>query len=533
MNNKQVSQFAIILLLFLGFFSQKLLAQTEKKLASTITHVTVFRSQAQVERNAKVSLDEGYYTLVFEGISPNLIANSIEAEALSGITILSISTQNDYLKVDQKPKLIMEMEDSIERLNEHLSAIKADKESIALQKDVLIANKYVGGTAQGVKADELEDVLAIYQKKLIEFKHEMITLHKLEKEYTGILQKLQLQLEEYNQGTLNLNNQILVNVKVERAVSNVEVKINYLANGVSWQPFYDIRVKDTKSPVQFLLKANIQQNTGESWKNVTLKLTTANPLEGGSKPQLTTNFINFVEPEIKKQEAQRRNKSMQPATMNFDAASSMAEFVSVSQNMINTVFEINTPYTIPSDNKFHQVDLTTFSQAAIYAHAAVPKIVPGVFVTAQVLANDLINQIEAEANVYFEGTYTGKTMISASGTDTLLLTLGVDKRITTERIKVKEMSAKSFFGTTKKESSAYEISVKNSTNEAIDLIIEDQVPMSANKEIEIKTNVSDGGSVNKETGLIKWNLKLQPQQSIKLRFSFEVISPSDKKISAY
>ena len=298
LNNKFVNKHLLEKLFIVVFFligsnSSKLSAQTTKKVGSLISHVTVFLNQAQVQRTSKVSLEEGTYTLVFDKISPNLIANSIEAKVGSGLTLLSVSTQNDYLNTDEKPQLIKYIEDSITRLNEQLTDYKADKEAIALEKELLLANKNVGGTTQGVKADELEDVLAIYHKKLLEFKIDWMRLSKLEKETTEILQKLQKQLDEFNQGTMSLSNQILLNIKAERAMADAEISINYLVNGVSWQPFYDIRVKDVHSPVQFVLKANILQSTGENWKNVKLKFTTANPLAGGVKPVLLTNFLNF------------------------------------------------------------------------------------------------------------------------------------------------------------------------------------------------------------------------------------------------
>ncbi len=524
-----------ILFSLMCIFCFNLSAQTEKKVNSTIGFVTVFINQAQVERNAKVSLDEGMYTLIFDKISPNLVANSIEVKPPNGITLLSVSTQNDFLKQDEKPLIIIEIEDSIERLNDRLADYKADKESIVLQKDLLLANKNVGGTTQGVKADELEDILAIYQKKLLEFKLDWMRLSKQEKETGIIVQKLQKQLNEYTQGTLNLSNQILVNIKVDKPVSDADINISYLVNGVYWQPFYDIRVKDTKSQVQFFLKANIQQSTGENWKNVKLKFTTANPLAGGVKPVLYPHLLRFESPVSQLSFKPNYRGARMDAINASEPRESIDEFkkVSVTQNIINTEFSVNIPKTIPSDNQFHMVDLTSFEQTAVYGHASVPKLDKDVFVTAEVMANDLINQISGEANVYFEGTYTGKTMISPTSNDTLLLTLGRDKRIIVDRVKIREMSSKSFFGATKKESNTFEITVKNTGNEPIELFLEDQIPVTTDKEIEIKGMVYDGGSLNPETGKLVWKLNLKAQENIKVRFSFDISYPSGKKISPY
>jgi uncharacterized protein (TIGR02231 family) len=314
-----------------------------------------------------------------------------------------------------------------------------------------------------------------------------------------------------------------------------------LVGNVSWQPFYDIRIKDNKSNVQFFLKANIIQSTGEDWNNVNLKLTTANPAEGGVKPELQTNWLwfnNNLVVENVKINPDRRTRAMAAPLIDADdptPSNYKTKFAkpTVLQNMFNTEFETNIAYTIPSDNQNHQVDLTSFAQNAIYGYAVVPKLNKEVFVTAQVLANDLINQISGEANVYYDGTFTGKTFISPTTNDTLLLTLGKDKRIQVERIKLKDFSSKSLFGSTKKEQTTYEIKVKNTHKDTITLTIEDQIPVSSNSEIEVKLLEYQGATYDANTGKLTWKIELKADESKSVKFSFEVKHPKDKPLTGY
>ncbi|MFA9215312.1 MAG: DUF4139 domain-containing protein, partial [Candidatus Methylacidiphilales bacterium] len=205
----------------------------------------------------------------------------------------------------------------------------------------------------------------------------------------------------------------------------------------------------------------------------------------------------------------------------------------VTQNMFNTEFETNIAYSIPSDNQNHQVDLTSFAQSAIYGYSVVPKLNKEVFVTAQVLANDLINQISGEANVYYDGTFTGKTFITPTANDTLLLTLGKDKRIQVERKKLKEFCSNSFFGGSKTESITWEITIKNTRKEAITLTIEDQIPVSTDKEIEVKLTDKGNATLEEATGKLTWKLDLAPEKSQIIKFSFEVKHPKDKQLTGY
>lgn len=509
----------------------------ERKVSSVVSHVTVFNSQAQVTRTAKINLEaSGVFNIVFDKLSPFINMNSLEVKANEHLTILSVSSRNDLLNKNEKPADIILLEDSLENINAALADFKADKETIVYQKDLMLANKNVGSIQTGVKYDELEDLMNLYHKKLDDFKVNWFRLGKLETKYYAYKNTVEQQLAAYNNGKLTLNNEVILTVKSDNKVQDAQIDLSYLVGNVSWQPFYDIRIKDNKSNVQFFLKANITQSTGEDWNNVNLKLTTANPAEGGIKPELQTNWLGFQNNrnyDLKEIAASSRDMLIDEDAPTQKSIKSKFSKPTVSQNMFNTEFETNIAYTIPSDNQNHQVDLTSFAQSAIYGYAVVPKLNKEVFVTAQVLANDLINQISGEANVYFDGTFTGKTFVSPTANDTLLLTLGKDKRIQVERIKLKDFSSKSFFGSTKKEQTTYEIKVKNTQKDVIILTIEDQIPVSNNSEIEVKLLEYEGATYDANTGKLTWKMELKADESKSVKFSFEVKHPKDKPLTGY
>ena len=508
----------------------------DRKVSSVVSHVTVFNTQAQVTRSAKVNLEAGVFNIVFDKLSPYINMNSLEVKANAGLTILSVSNRNDFLNKNEKPNDILILEDSLTSINAALADFKADKETIVHQKDLMLANRNVASNQTGVKADDLDDLMELYRKKLDDFKINWFRLSNLETKYYGYKNQVEQQLAAYNNGKLTLNNKVILTIKADNNIQNAQIDLSYLVGNVSWLPFYDIRIKDNKSNVQFFLKANITQSTGEDWNNVNLKLTTANPAEGGIKPELQTNWLGFFTRRDHVQQVQISGNM----DMLTDADEPIQKSIkskwansNITQNMFNTEFETNIAYTIPSDNQNHQVDLTSFAQIAIYGYSVVPKFNKEVFVTAQVLANDLINQISGEANVYYDGTFTGKTYISPTANDTLLLTLGKDKRIQVERIKLKDFSSKSLFGSTKKEQTTYEIKVKNTHKDTITLTIEDQIPVSNNSEIEVKLLEYQGATYDVNTGKLTWKIELKADESKSVKFSFEVKHPKDKPLTGY
>jgi uncharacterized protein (TIGR02231 family) len=514
-------------------------AQTEQKVSSTITNVTVFINQAQITRTAKVSLDAGVTNLVFDQVSPLINLNSIQIRVGGNITLLSVSNRKNYLKDDEKPKNIVLLEDSLDRINAALNDFKSDKENIIFEKELMLANKSVGSNQTGVKSDDLEDLLVLYKKKLREFKIEWYRLIALETKYNLYKQKIENQLREF-QNSFNQNSpEILVTVKTLSPINEAKIELDYLVRGASWKPFYDIRVKDTKSPLQLVSKAFITQSTREDWKNVIIKLSTSNPNEGVTKPELQTDYLKYQQP-ISQTQSYSNAPTMRGARSEggvlYDAVITRKEEVgiaTVQQTAVSIEFNVTSAYNISSDNTPHQVDLTASNLDAVYSYGALPKLDKDAFITAKVSGNDLVNQISGEANVYFDGTFVGKTFINGTTNDSLTLSLGRDKRIQIQRVKLKDFSSKTFSGSTKKELNTWEIKIRNTRKEPIQILVEDQIPVSSDKEIEVKLINAEKAKFDETTGRLSWLITLDPEQSQSVKFSFEVKYPKEKMISEY
>jgi uncharacterized protein (TIGR02231 family) len=534
--NSAFSYLLVILCAFVPLWLQA--AENEQRTPSTITNVTVFLNQAQVTRVAKVNLQAGVTNLVFDKVSPFINLNSIQVKTENNVTLLSVSQRNNYLEKEEKPEFIFVIEDTIQAINNQLQMLQIKREAWLLEKDVLIANKQVGATPNSTKVDELEDALQLFRKRSQEIGEELMKITLTEKKLRTVQQKFQVQLDEYNSNE-NSSAEIVVAIKTLGPVNNAKIEWSYLVSNANWKPFYDIRVKDTKSELQLVSKAYITQGTGESWKNVILKLSTANPNESGSKPDLKTNFLQFNNPVYgysngaPMQEVTVTKRKSLEAPSASDKLSYSAGVATTNQTDINVEFIVTSAYTIPSDNTPHQVDLTTSNLNAHYAYGTVPKLDKDAFVTAKVSGSDLVNQVSGEANVYFDGTFVGKTFINGTTSDSMVISLGRDKRIQIQRTLLKDFSSKTLSGSTKKELSTWEISLRNTRKEPITIVIEDQIPVSTDKEIEVKLLNNGGAEYDEATGKLKWTVTLEAEKSQSLKFSFEVKYPKEKIISGY
>jgi uncharacterized protein (TIGR02231 family) len=532
---KRWMSLTFLLYAFMPMFSSA--AENEQRVPSTITNVTVFLNQAQVTRVAKVNLQPGITNLVFDKVSPFINLNSIQVKTESNVVLLSVTQRNNYLEKEEKPAFIKEIEDTLSALKDQFQLLEIKRQAWELEKEVLVSNKQIGGGNNGVQVEELEDALILFRKRSQEIGEELMKIHAAETRIQNITNTFQLQLDEYNNNE-NSAIEIVVTIKTLAAVNNAKIEWDYLVTNASWKPFYDVRVKDTKSELQLVTKANITQNTGESWKNVILKLSTANPIENGTKPELKPNMIGFPQPAAVNYSEPTPNfrGSRADASAYYVDGVKMKSATGVAtaqQTDVNIEFIVTSAYTIPSDGARHQVDLTTSNLAAHYGYGSVPKLDKDAFVTAQVSGNDLVNQVSGEANIYFDGTYVGKTYINGTTSDSMLISLGRDKRIQIQRTLLKDFSSKTLSGGSKKEVNTWEITMRNTRKEPITLVLEDQIPVSTDKDIEVKLINNGGATYDETTGKLRWTITLEPEKSQSVKFSFEVKYPKEKIISGY
>ncbi|HVS93206.1 MAG TPA: mucoidy inhibitor MuiA family protein [Mucilaginibacter sp.] len=201
------------------------------------------------------------------------------------------------------------------------------------------------------------------------------------------------------------------------------------------------------------------------------------------------------------------------------------------ENQTNIEFNIAIPYSIPSDGKQYTVDINQLDLNASYQYSVVPKLSTDVFLTAQLTDWNKYNFLSGEANLFFEGTYIGKSLINtAATTDTLNLSLGTDKNIVVTRTALKSLAEKSGFGSNKKETRDWQIEVRNRKSQTVNLLVEDQVPVSQNSSIEVETQELSGAQVDKNTGKVLWAFALKPEDDKKVELKYHVKYPKNQSV---
>ncbi len=186
-------------------------------------------------------------------------------------------------------------------------------------------------------------------------------------------------------------------------------------------------------------------------------------------------------------------------------------------------FQIETPFSVPSDDADHRVAIATYTMKADYEYHAVPKLDESVYLVAQISGWEKLNLLNGESNLYFDGTYIGKSYIDVnSSKDTLSFSLGKDKKIVASRKRSEEMSKTRLLGNRYKYEVTWDFTIRNNGGAAIPIIVKDHFPISINDDIKVKQGTYAGAVLDEKTGILTWKFTTSKGETKQFKFDYQV-----------
>ncbi len=533
-----------IILFLLLFICNTAFAQKSIFVSATVKAATVYFSGVQITQNTSTLLPKGASEIVIKNIANNVNENTIQIAAPAKVTVLSVQFTNNYIsefEVDENNPSIKKVRDSILSYQKEIDKIEVDKTSNQKTIEILDKNQQVYGQNSGLNFTELVKLIDYYRLKRSELSKTIIIYNDKQEKLNQkiIVLKNKLEIGTKNEAKA-ANGKIILQV-MNGVAGKVDFELNYLCPNASWQPFYDLRATNITEPINVMYKAQVSQNTGIDWRKVKLTLSSGNPNQNNTEPTLYPWTLRYNNPQVylrSKAKIMVQNDAVSEIVTGYSKAENSPAptlYSSVNaqdnENQLNVSFDIDALYDILSNQKAHSVALKEIKLPISYQYFAAPRIDKEIFLMADIIDYAKYNLLPGQANIIFEGMYVGKTNINPNQTnDTLSLSMGRDKKIAIKREKVVDKSGTKFLSTKKEQTFTFDITVKNNKKETINLFLQDQYPLSADKEIEIELLQSDGAEKNMETGILSWEFKLKPSESKKLRISYRVKYPKDKVI---
>lgn len=532
-------------------FAQKPIFTTAK-----VKSATVYFNAAELSQTTSVNLPAGTSEIVIKNVSDYLNESTVQIGAPSSVTVLSVQFTQNYIseyEIDETNPAIKKVRDSISWTEKEIKKTQIDAYSHQQTIALLDGNQNVAGANSGLNVAELMKLVDYYKAKRTELDNNIVTLKekevKLNQKLSALKSKLEINTQKEEK---NSKGKLIIQVMNEIA-GLVNLDINYITNNASWQPFYDLRADNVNSPINMMYKAQVTQWTGIDWKKVNLTLSSGNPNQNNQAPILSSWFLrygdfNFYRGNVNQNSVQNKlqgrvagvqiDKELPNNFAYFDTLSNgkimargINDYTNIQENQLNVSFDIEIPYDILSNSKPHSVALKDIKLPATYKYYAAPRVEKEAFLLAEINDYSKYNLLPGEANIIFEGMYVGKTNINPNQTsDTLNLSMGRDKKVSIKREKVVDKSGTKFLSSKKEQTFTFDITVRNNKKETVNMLLKDQYPLSTDKEIEVELLESNNAKENKETGILTWDLKLNPNETKKIRISYKVKYPKDKVI---
>jgi uncharacterized protein (TIGR02231 family) len=552
--------------------------QDTAKANATINEATVyFGYGAELTHKATVNITRNTKYIVIDKLSTQIDLNSLQISCPENISLLSQQFSVYYPVAVVKPvagnPLANRIQDSIKKANKEITILqnKIDIEQSILVKTDKLIESTIATSAN--KTNLTAEVL-----KLIEFNNA-----KIEKNKNAIfifqqaVELVQEKIEDLNERLAIANKtntekpdviekpfgRIIMQV-VCRNEQQADLSMSYYTNNAGWQPIYDIRVNSKTNAIKLVYKASVIQNTGIDWAKTKLTLSTGTPNFTTTAPLFNPWYLQFYVPQLynmlqgkvsglqlnqkfsllnsvqgysgisnldlRKQEISEKDK-FKDINKDTVVPSTLDQYTSLTQGMLNTSFEIDLPYDIESNGQAHSINIKEAEIQSNLKNYAVPKLDADAYLLAEITNWQNLDLIPGNANIIMDDTYIGKSFIDPNSTaDTLNLSLGKDKRVGVKRTLVKDATTTKTSNANAKQTFTYELVLKNNKTKELNVILKDQYPLSNVKEIEVELTDDGGAAINTEVGVLTWKITLKPGESIKKRFTYTVKYPKDRKI---
>jgi uncharacterized protein (TIGR02231 family) len=328
-------------------------------------------------------------------------------------------------------------------------------------------------------------------------------------------------------------------------------ELSYVVWNAGWQPLYDVRLLEREDgrSLDITYIAQVTQNTGQDWHDVSLVVSTARPALNQRLPELKPWFLDVYRPAPPPQpplarQAKAQAAAPQMATMAMGPAAEeiMVERMMVAEAEVAVAevqssgtavsFAVSGKTDIPSDGSPHKTTINQFQLDPKLDYLAVPKHTDAVYRRATVANSSTSPMLEGPMNLFVGDEFIGKNRLEytpANGEIELLL--GVEENITVERTLEKRDVDKRLLRDNRQVRFGYKIEIKNLLPTEAKLEVHDHIPVARHEQIKVKLDkVKPEPAEQTDLHLLEWHLSLAAGETQMIEYEFVVEHPRSMQI---
>jgi uncharacterized protein (TIGR02231 family) len=315
-------------------------------------------------------------------------------------------------------------------------------------------------------------------------------------------------------------------VVIRCSAPQARVSLTSTVGGASWTPAYEARWNESTRTLQWITLARIQQRTGEDWRSVRLRLSTAIPAEASDLPRLRELGVEAAARPERKKALVRTQTPIAHAEVaggrSTPQEAQAAEEVPVEDQGLSVQLAPEGRSEIASDGSTVQLRIRSERLPATEVLVARPNLRPRAYRTLHLVNSTPVPLLPGSVTVHATAGYVGKVPLARvpSGAP-FELTLGVDPRIRLTRI-VRQEAQRSG----RRIDYGYSFEATNPGSEKLLVEISDRIPVSEIEEVEVRVDegTTPGYQLARDEGVLTWKAELSPggARTVELRYHLDV-----------
>ena len=537
---------------------------------SRVDAVTVFLSGAEVTRAARLNLEKGDHTIVFNDLPAETVAGSIrvDGKATGKLDIESVDTQRRFIPRADQAALQAErksLEDEIEKLRDDRTLAQGQEDGAETQKKLLsnLAELPAHSDDQPGHPTPTTDwpqVLGLIASGMADAQRNALDAQVKKRDLDRKIDDLEKKLAALAPARTE-QTEVKVHV-IAAAPLEADLSVRYQVRNAAWTPGYDARLatgsKTTPPRFDLTRRAEIRQHTGESWDDVALQLSTTRPTADAAAPDLHTVTVDFEEapkpvaamapaPQALPSDGKFRAMARMKKGNNDELAAGEAapeapapvdigeQTAAVEAAPFQAIFAVPNRLTIPDTGEAKRVLLQQDSLEPVLTVRTVPKVDAKAYLYAKLVLPKGSPLLPGAVSLFRDGTFvgTGALPVLSPGEDHEL-GFGADDQVRVRHaISDEKQGETGLISSAKTDSRNFRITVKNMHERAVQLVVRDQIPVSQNQDIKVDIvgpTSPTKKDIDDKRGVIAFESKLEPEEERVIEFGYRVTWPGNRAI---
>lgn len=360
---------------------------------------------------------------------------------------------------------------------------------------------------------------------------------------------------------------LLVSIAAAAPVENGALTVRYLTSKAGWRPLYDLRLDAAETGggdargarvLTLTRRAEVFQTTGETWPEVRLTLSTAQPaLRVAAAPPRTEEAR--LRPPPSELAAKRRELndrliregllSAPAAETEADASRALAAPLAASAGApprpaaerdaltlyagATVTLAAPDPATLPGDGARRRIRLGETQAEATAELRATPSLDETAYLVAA-HQNGELPLLPGRATLYRDGVFVGRATLEAAAPGaTAILPFGRYEAVSVRHaVRDRKDGEEGIFTTSNRRRAAFEITAENLGAETLRMTVFDSRPFTETEEIVVTPlgERPDETDVDGRRGALAWRFPLPPGAAKTLRFGYEITWPEAREI---